>query len=397
MIALVFLKYKDNADLDMLITTYVNDKLEGIIHFALDYIDDSSDVERFSPQRFFAHSTEECLLIIKELHTFSQDFALHKDLSPKYQFFLYRILDWYINISSEIEEDDPSLKDSLLLYEMDDSLKEQITSHYGSSAVDRFSNVKNYLVEFFNDWDFIPDFLANVVQLYLEGSPAFDNFTSIEELGNYVELMDGDTLIKYQTICIQRDAENRQQEILFKDFDTNLSRALNSIQRDSDCWNLDENRLNDKLCALLRMIYTVSDQSRQELSLSQKNAGEVDFLVFDNEEPIAIMEALKLGGIDSKELNDHITKLLVNYDPQGYRRSYLIIYVTKQDFGAFWKGFCDYISTYSFQYPVKEKFAEIQSPYTEFRSAYIVLLRSGTPVILSFYAIHMPKREENNE
>ena len=169
------------------------------------------------------------------------------------------------------------------------------------------------------------------------------------------------------------------------------------MRKNSAFWVFDENRLNDVLCGLLGITYDVRDQSRQGLSLSQKNPGEVDFLVFDNQEPIAIMEALKLDCLDRNELNNHITKLLVNYDPQGYRRPYLIIYVTKQNFGSFWSSFCDYINTYEFPYPIIKKFMEIQSPHTESKSAYVVLSRSNVPVTLSFYAIHMPKKEENNE
>lgn len=397
MIKLAFLDYKDNIDLDLLITEYANGNLNEIICFALDYISDSSDVESFSPIRLFAKAPDECLLCIEELRNFSQDSILHKNLSPIYQSILFRILTWYIEVTSEIEEDDVSLKDSFLLFEMDDSLKEIITEQYGSSAVNRFSDVKNYLYEFFEDWDFTPDFLAGVVQLYIDGSPLFSNMTSLEKLENYVELMDGDTFRKYQSICAQRNSENKQQKILIRNFDTKLKKALLTIQRDSTYWKLDENGLNDKVCNLLRMVYDVSDQSRQGLSLSRKNPGEIDFLVFDNQEPVTIMEALKLGRLDKKYLNDHITKLLVNYDPIGCRRAYLIVYVTSPDFGSFWSDFCDYIDTYRFPYPVKENLVEINSPYTESRYAYMVLLRSDIPVILSFYAIHIPKKEENNE
>lgn len=395
MIELVFLEYKDNMDLDLSITRYVNDNLEEIIHFALDYITDSSDVERFSPPKLFTKSPDECLLCIKDLWTFSQDTNLHRKLSPVYQFVLFQILEWYIDIGGEIEEN--LLPDeSMLLFEMDDNLKEKITKQYGSSAVDRFSNIENYLEEFFYDWDFTPDFLANVVQIHLDESLLFYDLPSIKELENYAELMDGDTYRKYQTI-LKRNAEQAQQEKTHSEYDADLRKALQSIQRNSNCWNFDENRLNDILCGLLEMKYTVKDQSRQGLSLSQNNAGEVDFLIFDDQEPIAIMEALKLDCLDKSDLNDHITKLLVNYDPQGYHRAYLIMYVNQTDFGSFWSKFCSYINNYSFPYTIQEKFKEQPSRYTESKNAHMVLLRSDTPIILSFYAIHIPKKEKDNE
>ena len=397
MIKLAFLEYKEEFDIDIQITEYVNDNLVEIIRFALDYIADCSDVERFSPTRLFAKSPDSCLLYIKELLTFAQDATFRKDLSPIYQFYLFRILKWYIDVVGEIEKDEPSSNDSLLIYEMDDGLKEQIVEKYGDYSVDRFSDIKNYLYEFFEDWDFHPDFLANVVQLHWDNSPLGDGLLSIKELERFVELMDGDTLRKYQTICAQRNAANIQQGLLFRDFGAKLKKALLTIQRDSSYWNLDENRLNDKVCNLLRMVYDVSDQSRQGLSLSRKNPGEIDFLIFDNQEPIIIMEALKLDNLNKQYLNDHMTKLLVNYDPIGCRSAYLIVYVTNPDFGSFWSDFCEYISTYQFPYPTKEKLSEIQSLHTESRTAYVVLSRSNVPVTVSFYAIHIPKKEENNE
>lgn len=392
MIKLAFLDYKENIDLDILITEYANCILEDIICFALDYIEDSSDIERFSPTRLFAQSPNECLLCIKELRTFSQDSVLHKDLSPIYQYFLYRILSWYIVVDGEIEDDD--------LYEMNENLKEHVTECYGISAINRFTNVKNYIYEFFDDWDFLPDFLAGVVQLCIDKSPLFNNLTSIDDLEGYVELMDGDTLRKYQSIRAQRNTENNQKKISFRDFDANLRKALLTIQRDSTYWNLDENSLNDKVCNLLRMVYDVSDQSRQGLSLSRKSPGEIDFLILDNQEPIIIMEALKLGYqgyLNKQYLNDHLTKLLVNYDPIGCRRAYLIVYVTAPNFGSFWGDFSDYMSEYQFPYPTVESFKEIQSQRTESRTAHVVLSRNDMSVTISFYAIHIPKKEEDNE
>lgn len=389
MIKLAFLDYKENIDLDILITEYANCILEDIICFALDYIEDSSDIEHFSPTRLFAQSPDECLSCIKELRTFSQDSVLHKDLSPIYQYFLYRILSWYIDVAGEIEDND--------LYEMNESLKEHVSECYGISAINRFSDVKNYLCEFFDDWDFLPDFLAGVVQLYIDNSSLFTNLTSIEELENYVELMDGDTLRKYQSICAQRNTENNQEKISISDFDTNLRKALLTIQRDSTYWNLDENRLNDKVCNLLRMVYDISDQSRQGLSLSRTNPGEIDFLIFDNQEPIIIMEALKLDCLNKQYLKNHLTKLLVNYDPIGCRRACLIVYVTAKNFGSFWSDFSNYIGTYQFPYPTEKSFTEVRSQHTESRTAHVVLSRSDMSVIVSFYAIHIPKKEESNE
>lgn len=393
MIELVHLEYKENFDIDWKITKYANENLEEMIHFAWDDITDSGNVEFFSPPRLVIQSRDECLLRIRELWRFSQDQVLHKNLSPVYQFHLFKIIEWYIENFSETEEGPIPFDKPIIVFEMDADLKEQAIAHYGDTAISRFTDVKSYFEEFFYDWDFSPEFLAGAIQLYQDGNPLFHSLTSIEELANYTELMDGDTYQKYQTICTQRNVENTRQENTQFGFDRDLKHALLSIQKNPQYWDLDENSINDGLRDLLGMKYHVDDQSRQGVSLSQKSVGEIDFLVTEGSEPVAIMEALKLDSVDKGYISDHITKLLVNYDPQGYPRACLIMYVTCKNFGSFWDSFSDYISTFDFPYPVDKGFSDDQSSFSESRNAYMLLLRNNKHMLLSFHAIHLREKE----
>lgn len=204
--------------------------------------------------------------------------------------------------------------------------------------------------------------------------------------------MDGDTYRKYQAICVQRQTNNEQQEDRHPVFDKDLKTALHSIQGNPQYWNLDENSLNDRLRDLLRMKYHVVDQTRQGVSLSQKSAGEIDFLVSEEDGPIAIMEALILDSVDKGYIQDHLNKLLVNYDPQGYPHACLIMYVTCKNFGTFWNNFTNYISEYDFPYPVEQCFREGHSSFSESRNAYMLLMRSNQPALLSFHAIHLREK-----
>lgn len=393
MLELVHLDYEENCALDLIITEFANRNLEEMIHCALDYIADSSDIEIFSPPTLFAKSPNECLLHIEDLRRFTQDQVLRKDLSPVYQFHLYRIIEWYVEIFSETEEGVLAADEPLAINKMGENLQAQIIEKYSQDAVERYSDVKTYLEEFFYNWDFLPDFLAGVVQLGLDKSILFDSLTSIEELESYSELMDGDTYRKYQILCSQKEAQNQQLKNVQLSFNEDIKKALLSIQGNSQYWNLQENDLNDKVRDLLRMKYTVEDQTRQGVSLSEKSAGEIDFLVSNSDTPIAIMEALITDSVNVDYISNHIRKLLVNYDPQGYPHACLIMYVTSPKFGSFWKKFCNYISNYTFPYPIQEGFTEGQSSYTESKTAHMLLLRSNTPILLSFYAIHLPRKE----
>lgn len=394
MIELVFLDYKENQDLDLRITQYVNENLEEIIHFAWDEIEASGDIERFSPIRLAAQSREECLLRIRELWQFSQDGILHVDLSPVYQYHLYQMIDWYISILSYTDDDPISANEPIIVWDMDADLQAEVVAVYGEYATRRFSDVKSYLGEFFEDWDFLPESLASVVQLYLANSPLFYNMTSIEELEEYAELMDGDTYKKYMAIRAIEQQKHDQHNQKQSHFDSVLKSALLTIQKDRLYWDKLENEINDQVCNLLRMIYHVNDQTRQGESATRQSAGSVDFLVKDHEVPIAIMEALVLQSLDRTKINEHIEKLLVNYDPQGYPRACLIMYVTQKNFGMFWDNFAEYISEYNFSYSVEHGLTEGRSYFTESRNAYMILKRSNRPVVLSFHAIHLREKTE---
>ena len=394
MIALVDLDYGKNFKLDMQITEYVNKNLEEMIHFALDCIRDSEDIEYLSPPSLFARSPNECMLRLKELWSFSKDRVLRRDLSPVYQYHLFQMIKLYVDYFSATEEGTIPFDEPIIIYEMDDDLKKLVSEQYGDWYIMRFTDVKSYLEEFFYDWDFEPEYLAEAVQMYLDRNPLFFAMTSIEELENYTELMDGDTYRKFQIICAQRDTKNEQLEHRQFTFHADISNALLSIQKNPQYWDLDENGINDRLCDLLRMKYHVDDQSRQGQSLSQENVGEIDFLVFDGKEPVSIMEALKLNSLDKGYIDDHITKLLVNYDPQGFPRASLIMYVTCKDFGRFWDNFSKYMSEYVFPYTVDQGFRNGRSSYSESRNAHVLLMRSNKPILLSFYAIHLREKEK---
>jgi hypothetical protein len=281
------------------------------------------------------------------------------------------------------------VNEPIIVWEMDAELQEQVVAVYGKNAIHRFSDAKSYLMEFFYDWDFLPEFLAGVVQLYLANSPLFHNMTSIKELEGYTELMDGDTYKKYIAICSSEQQKYDQHNQKQSHFDGKLKKALRTIQKDRQYWGKLENEINDQLRNLLGMDYQVYDQTRQGESESRQSAGSVDFLVKDHEEPIAIMEALILNCLDRTELKRHIDKLLVNYDPQGYPRACLIMYVTQKNFGMFWDNFSAYISEYSFPYSVEYGLTEGRSCFTQSRNAYMVLKRSNRPIVLSFHAIHL--------
>ncbi len=170
---------------------------------------------------------------------------------------------------------------------------------------------------------------------------------------------------------------------------SNILKALLNIQSDSLYIDASENSINDGIRNQLSMIYDVKDQTRCGVSVSGKNAGEIDVMISDNGNPIAILEGLILDCLSKDYLRSHINKAISNYNPMGCTLVYILIYAKAKDFESFWNKFMDYMKDYEFPYDTDETVRELNTPYTESRHAKTVLNRNGKKVHVHFYAIVM--------
>ncbi|WP_051435852.1 hypothetical protein [Tenacibaculum sp. 47A_GOM-205m] len=111
-----------------------------------------------------------------------------------------------------------------------------------------------------------------------------------------------------------------------------------------------EDEINDYISDLLRSKnYNISDQTRSGVSMSKKNAGEIDIMIRDEKGlPITILECLKLTRVSPKGKNEnlvnHFTKLIDNYDSLGLSNKYLIVYVFAKDFEEFKRNYRFFLS-----------------------------------------------------
>lgn len=110
-----------------------------------------------------------------------------------------------------------------------------------------------------------------------------------------------------------------------------------------------ENLLNDDLTDHLRSKgYIVTDQTRSGKSSTGKSAGSIDIMIRDQKQlPITIIEALRLKNVGKKNkvLDEHLFKLIHNYDSTGLTIKYLIVYVEAKEFQAFCSTYSFYINS----------------------------------------------------
>ena len=115
----------------------------------------------------------------------------------------------------------------------------------------------------------------------------------------------------------------------------------------------DEDTMNDYVRDILGQGLQVRDQTRQGISVNSRSAekghaGEVDIQIRNNGRPIGIYEGLRLDGVKSGEIYDHIAKATINYNPQGVKEVFVVAYIIKHTigFGGFWKRFVDCVQKY---------------------------------------------------
>ncbi|MBR3241510.1 MAG: hypothetical protein IKF90_02265, partial [Parasporobacterium sp.] len=169
----------------------------------------------------------------------------------------------------------------------------------------------------------------------------------------------------------------------------NVLKALLTIQGDKLYHEAKENNINDGIRNQLKWVYDVKDQSRLGESGSGKDAGEVDIMLFDNANPMVIMEGLILDYFKQEYLDDHIRKALDNYNPNGCPFVYILIYAKMKEFGVFWDKVMEHLSDYAFPYDTVEGIHDICTAYTDSRHAKAVLKRNGKCVNLHLFAIAM--------
>jgi len=107
-----------------------------------------------------------------------------------------------------------------------------------------------------------------------------------------------------------------------------------------------EDHVNDMFTDHLRTKgYGVTDQTRSGRSFKQ--SGELDLMIRNlRGMPVAILEALRLKslGKGNQQLILHLNKMLVDYDTNGLKRNFLLVYALADDFGDFWRKYQEYVS-----------------------------------------------------
>lgn len=151
-----------------------------------------------------------------------------------------------------------------------------------------------------------------------------------------------------------------------------------------------ENSINDYFRDTLSLMgYSeVKDQTRHGVSVSGKDAGEVDILIAKDAKEIAIFEGLKLDSVNTSYIDSHIDKAIKSYNALG-TATFIVAYVSAQNFESFWEKYVAHLQNYTYPIQVKKTLCIRTSPNAAIRIADMILSRDGFDFPVYFIALNV--------
>lgn len=148
-----------------------------------------------------------------------------------------------------------------------------------------------------------------------------------------------------------------------------------------------ENSINDYFRDMFfaKGYLEVKDQSRHGVSVSGKDAAEVDILLTKDGKEIGIFEGMKLNSVSADYIDRHINKSITNYNALG-TATFIVTYVNSANFEAFWERYSDHILHYDFPLQIKKDFSPMIHPNAATRMASMILTRDGFDFPVYFIA-----------
>ena len=126
-----------------------------------------------------------------------------------------------------------------------------------------------------------------------------------------------------------------------------LISACAQIQSNPKYWNEKEDPRSTQVRTILRNRGVfVSDQTLYGHAKDSDNPGEVDLMIMkDTTDPLTIIEAMNIDSVKKEYIQEHLNKLLDDYNPSGLPELFLVAYVQKAKtrFQSFWNNYLEFI------------------------------------------------------
>ena len=182
--------YENLSDLGLRITKYVNSNLRDIVRSLLDILelDQEFDLDGFFPRDYLMRKPQECRNSVYELYEIIRSTNIRDFIKPKYEYLLYSILDWWEKCADN--------EDDLIINPVDDSLIKDLDNDDGQENLKWIQDFQKYYNICFQNHDFLPEQLNDMVLLYLNNPKLLEMAFQIN-LDDYLDLMECDLRDRY--------------------------------------------------------------------------------------------------------------------------------------------------------------------------------------------------------
>lgn len=247
-------------------------------------------------------------------------------------------------------------------------------------------SLKKYL---FTQVETQDDFTLILKHLYFESNINRNQIISRLTRTNFEDLDIIDLLLLEDMRDVLSIGYDRLQEQLFSD----IRWCATEIQSKHSVLNNKEDQFNSLFQSLLSAkSYIVLDQTQRGESFTGTQYGELDIAVFTKENiPLSILEAFVISSVDTDYITKHLKKLSENYDPNGLKRNYAIIYAKANNFPDFWERYKVYVPTINFEYEMLGRQVEdITNRFAQFAGIKVGLTKhQNRDMIVHVYHIFM--------
>ncbi|MEQ3337971.1 hypothetical protein [Clostridium butyricum] len=195
MIKTFFCSYEEEIYLE--VNKYINQNLKELVGSYIDFATDDEQLFNIFPTYKYEENSQFGMKTIKELYNLICSRIEREDIKPKYEYALFVIINYWIDIEDDdcpfdFIEIDAELRRKIELY--DENQGEECT------LIKSIQNLESYEESCFWDWDFLPQFIDENANNYiknLENEKYKEEFYWLDE---YASLMAPDLKERYLEI-----------------------------------------------------------------------------------------------------------------------------------------------------------------------------------------------------
>ena len=275
--------YSRITDLGMQITKYVNRNLKDIIRVLIDVLetDPEFELDGFFPRDYLERKPQECKNAVYELYELICSANIRDYMKPKYEYLLYAILGWW--------EDCADSEEDLIINLVDDKLRYALDNEKGRTILKRITDYEEYYYFCFEDHDFLPSQLSNMVMMYLRNPELVETFLQYDNLDDYLDLMECDLRERY--LEVRHMSENRNHTSLSQNIIMEICSVIRRFQKRIPHF---EERgevqitadLHDSVEGILNSKYGLSVAREFTMGRAIKKLGETDLYIYKESDGI---------------------------------------------------------------------------------------------------------------